>query len=195
MKKITALFLISALTGCTGQLYTIINPSELTPEYKKDKDEKFVLDANGKKIPIEKKIKGVIAYPQFDVIEVYKTTALTDKEGNIVNVKCTPKITQKFSKRVDYNHPYIMRYEHGLLETYKFAATLKNGALVSVNTESAPYDAIGKLKDILPYIKSTKDAELEFTKGMIKYCDAQPMLEGVYKHVEIKDASKMPNPN
>jgi len=193
MKIISTLFLISALTGCTGQLYTIINPTELIPEYKKDKDEKFVLDADEEKIPVEKKIKGVIAYPQFDVIEVYKTTTITDKKGNIVNAKCTPKITQKFSKRVDYNHPYIIRYEPGVLETYKFAATLKDGALVSVNTESAPYDAIGKLKDILPYIQPTKDAELE--QRMIKYCNAQPILEGVYKHVEIKDASEIPTPN
>ena len=166
MKKITALFIISLLTGCTGQLYTIINPHELIPEYKKDKDGNIVLDANEEKIPIEKKIKGVIAYPQFDVIEVYKTTTMTDKEGNIINAECTPKITQKFAKRVDYNHPYIMRYEHGVLETYKFAATLKDGALVSVNTESAPYDAIGKIKDILPFIQPTKDAELEFEKSI-----------------------------
>ena len=182
MKIIIVLSIIAVLTGCTGQLYTVLNPSEIK-EYKENENDKEII------------IKGVVAYPQINVIETYITTALVDKDENIINQKRVPKTSYKFAKRVDYDNPYILRYEHGILESYKFGVGYENGVVTNINTESAPYDGIANIKDILPFYKETKDAALEFDKqkkDLVKFCNAQPVIQGVYKHVEIKEASDRP---
>ena len=79
-------------TACSGHLYTILKP------------DLSVGDGN------QKKIEGVIVYPTVDVIEIYQTTALLDKETKKVigsaPDQCTPKRSLKFSTRADYTNPY-----------------------------------------------------------------------------------------
>ncbi|PTB30675.1 hypothetical protein C9I56_00170 [Paraburkholderia caribensis] len=46
---------------------------------------------------------------------------------------------QKVVTIVDREHPFLLQYKHGFLESYNFATTLtSDGALSSINTSSNP---------------------------------------------------------
>jgi hypothetical protein len=145
-------------------------------------------DIGKKNEVVEKKLKGIIAYPQIHVVEVYKTSLLTNKEKQITGEEgkdCRSAISYTFSKRVDYTKPFILRYKSGWLESNKFSVTMADGAVTNINSESTPANVFGKIPDYLPYKFPTKDAELEFgladDKKPLVECNAGKVLKGVYK--------------
>jgi len=72
------------------------------------------------------------------IVEVDALTQISDTKKTETN-NCRPALTRKIVSVVDYNHPFAVAYEHGLLESYTFAVTLNSdGVLLSVNTQSTP---------------------------------------------------------
>jgi hypothetical protein len=170
MKKVFTIIAIGLLSGCSGTLYTIVNPD--IPE-------------TG-----EKKIKGVIVHGTINVIELYKTTVLIDKSsGNQVGVApndCTPEKKMKFSTRADYSNPSIVVYEPGYLETNKFGVTLDKGVLSAVNTESNPSAALAGIATVLPFIKAPKTESSFLGVDGKPLCNVSPKLIGVYRAPDIQ---------
>ncbi len=177
MKKTLSLSLIVTivLTGCSGHLYTVINPDI------------------GNSKSVDKKIEGVLAYPVMDVIEVYETTALVDEKTKDIVAKapnCVPERSSKFSTRADYSKPYQLKYEPGLFETNTFAVTLKDGVLASVNTSSDPSKSASAAAELLPFVAAPKVAAVEPKK---KFCNAQPKLVGVFVAPGVRPYSDIPD--
>jgi hypothetical protein len=95
-------------------------------EYEKDRD-----------------IKGIIVYRAIPLIQVDMLTQinLTDdpKSPAVLSNDCIHTAIRKVVSIPDWEHPYRLHYDHGLLESYTFAATLNSdGILVGINTLSAP---------------------------------------------------------
>lgn len=168
MSKVFTLLAIWLLSGCSGTLYTVVNPD--------------LPDAG------EKRIKGVIVHRTINVIELYKTTVLIDKSsGNQKGVApedCTPEKKIKFSTRADYSNPSVIVYEPGFLETNKFSVAFDKGVLSSINTESTPSAALSGIAAVLPFVKAPK---ANFLNGDGKpLCNASPKLIGVYQAPSIQ---------
>lgn len=177
MKKIIlSITVILSLSGCTGKLYTIINPDLPT-------------DGN----TTEKKIEGILTYSEVNVVELYKTTILVDEGGNQIGTttsgyQCIPKYKTEFSTRIDYSNPKIVVYEAGLFEFNTFAFTLEKGVLKSVNITSNPTAALPNIASVMPFFKAQKDP-VDEAKPL---CNEGLRLVGIYKAPKIKSFRKMP---
>lgn len=180
MKLILTVIVFIALSGCNGKIYTVMNP-------KLD-----LIDKNGK--PITTKVEGVIAYQIVNVIELYEYRALVDKTSGIIlgeaPDKCTPDKLRIFTIRADYNKPYMIKYDPGFLDTYKFSLSLENGVLTSVNAESDPSKTIAAMAQLIS--SASKAATLTFTPESTKFCNAKPKFIGLYKAPNIESYDKMP---
>ncbi|MCW8932097.1 MAG: hypothetical protein OQL19_17930 [Gammaproteobacteria bacterium] len=177
MKMVLILISAFAVTGCSGKLYTVVNPDILE-------------DGTSK-------VRGVLVYNTINVIELYKTTVLVDKSsGNQLGSEpsdCAPDKLIKFSTRTDFNNPNIVVYEPGLLETNKFGVTLDKGVLSGVNTESNPSAALPAIAALVPFIKAPK-AEANFVNPSGKpLCNASPKLVGVYHAPDILPFDQIDN--
>ena len=170
MKTITLILTSILLYGCSGTLYTTLNPD--------------LSDTS------EVKIEGVIAYNSINVIELYKTSILTDKAtGNQIGSApgdCTPGNRIKFSTRTDYSKPYIINYNPGSWETNKFSVELANGVLKSVNTESTPSAPLAGVASILPFITPAKVAPAVVHPTGKPECSSGAKLIGVFHAPEIR---------
>lgn len=168
MKKLILLASILILNGCSGNVYTIVNPE--------------IPDTD------EKKIKGILVYETINVIELYQTSVLIDKSsGNQLGSAphdCEPDKSIKFSTRTDFDNPNIIVYEPGLFETNKFGVTLDKGALAAVNTESNPAAALPNIASVLPFIKAPKTTASYAPSGK-PLCNASPKLIGIYHAPDI----------
>ncbi|MEY8216130.1 MAG: hypothetical protein RPR97_16805 [Colwellia sp.] len=164
------LFSVLSMSGCTGTLYTIVNPTLPTVE--------------------ETKIKGVLVYSTINVIELYKTMVLVDKSsGNQIGVapeKCTPDNKIKFSTRTDYKKPNVIVYEPGYFETNKFGLTLNKGVLSGVNVESTPSAALSGIAALLPFVKAPKIEASSLVLSGKPLCNAGAKLIGVYQAPDIQ---------
>lgn len=167
-----------ALGGCSGHLFTVINPS-LTGD--------------------NKKVEGIITYQPVNVVELYKTTLLVDeKSGNVIgssaNADCSEDKKIKFSIRADYNKPQLVGYAPGLLDKYKFGLTLKDGVIASINSESDPTSALKDLAAVLPFVKApygeiTKAVKIPLGKPL---CNAGDKFLGLYQAPEILPFGELP---
>lgn len=176
--SVIAVLIVTLISGCSGHLYTVINPS-----------------LDGK----DKKVEGIITYQPINVIELYKTTLLVDeKSGNVTgssgNGNCTEDKKIKFSTRADYNKPQLVGYAPGLLEKNKFGLTLKDGVVASVNSESDPTSALKDLATVLPFVKAPY---AEITKGFLPpskkpLCNAGDKFLGLYSAPEILPFDNIP---
>ena len=177
MYKLTLMTLIFVLVGCSGKLYTIVKP---------DIDSKT-----------NQKINGVLFYRSMNVIELYKTTVLVDKEsGNRLGAapeSCKADHKLKFSTRTDYASPNIIVYEPGLLETNKFGVTLDKGALTGVNVESTPTSLSTQISELIPYFKAPKAGTQAESSYTTPFCNAGTKLIGVYKAPDIKSFDEYQN--
>lgn len=176
IKLVLTAIVCQSLIGCSGHLYTVINP-DLTAK-------------NG----IEKKVEGVIVYPVQDVVEVYQTTTLVDKSKKIIGTApkvCTPKRSIKFTTRANYSNPYIIKYEAGLLETNSFGVTLKDGVLTGINTSSDPSKSASSAAELLPFVAAPK-AEKFVTSGL-PFCNEQNKLVGIFKAPNIRSFDEIPD--
>ena len=136
--KLSAMVLLITLTGCSGHLYTVVNPS---------------LEGT------DKKVDGILTYQPVNVIELYKFVLLVDEKsgnvkGSLENGECLEDRKIKFSIRADYSRPQLIGYAPGLLDKNKFGLTLKDGVVASVNSESDPTSALKDLASVLPFIKA-----------------------------------------
>lgn len=170
--------LITALYGCSGQLYTVVNPT-----------------LDGK----DKTVEGVITYQPVNVIELYKTTLLVDDAGSIkgssVNGECQEDKKMKFSIRADYNKPQLLRYVPGPIDKNSFTISLKDGLIASVNTESDPTGGLKDLASVLPFVKPPY-APLQAAAAMPPkgkaLCNAGERFIGLYLAPEILPFNEMP---
>jgi hypothetical protein len=177
MIRILALYAltITTLSGCSGNLYTVLNPDLST-------------DAGN-----EKKVEGVIVYPIKNVVEVYETQALVDKNKKIVGKApkdCTPKRSLKFSTRTDFSSPYKIVYEAGWLETNAFGVTIKDGALTGVNASSDPSKGATALASLLPFV-ATPHAPAFVPDGK-PFCNELPKLLGVFESPRVLPYEQIP---
>ena len=178
---IAIVILVGTTIGCSGKLYTVINPD---------------LDAGN---PAESKVEGILFYPSINVMEVYKTTLLADKAtGNIIGKapdQCTEGQMTKFTTRTNFDEPRRLVYEAGLLETNKFSATLEQGTLKSVNTESDPSKAItavaGALTGLLPFAVGVPSPAM--VMPALPLCNAGLKLVGIYEAPPVQPYSEAPN--
>lgn len=125
MKKsiIVAFFFLS---GCTGQIYTIDNP---TP------------DSKGR-------IKGIPFYGYKTISKpITLDRIIHDKTGNITNSAYAQPGSREYCQPVkasvnevvaDYSKPKTIYLSWSLFEIRKFGVTLDKGMLASVNSESTP---------------------------------------------------------
>lgn len=89
------------------------------------------------------KHEGVAYFPLARFYERTATTVTKDEKGNTThwysNGTCVPVIQSRLVVRPDYDHPRLIKYDHGYLENYKFSVTLgADGGLLSAGSESAP---------------------------------------------------------
>ena len=119
----------SLVAGCTGKVVmSPLSPKTLKEKYHNRKD-----------------IDGVIVYRPIQVIEVDKLVQIDVSSGkganssSVLSGDCSPTKIQRVVTIPDYDHPYAIRYSHGVLESYKFGITLNpDGVLTSVNDQSTP---------------------------------------------------------
>jgi hypothetical protein len=94
-------------------------------------------------------LQGVVFYQPAYIKLTYAFTARLDKDGKVVGSAdektCVP-LLQKEDVAVmpDLGHPMLIRNASGALSAAKFAVTLNNGMLASVNAEPTQ-----KLSDVL----------------------------------------------
>lgn len=129
-----------ALGGCSGHLYTV---EDAVPE-----------DTGGDKS--ERRFRGIPVYGQLNVIELYQMRTHIDEKtnkvlGKAINGDCVPVFKQVFSVRTDYRKRMFVRYDPGPFDSSKFALTLKDGALASVNADSDSTAGLKNLASILPF--------------------------------------------
>jgi hypothetical protein len=164
------------LSGCSGHLYTVLNPELGDPTTTELKE-----------------IEGILAYPVINVVEVYDTNVLVDEKTKEIVARapdCVPERRAKFATRADYSDPYQLKYEPGLFETNTFAATLNNGVLASVNTSSDPSKSATVAAALLPFVTAPKLATADVGK---KFCNAQPKLIGVFEAPGVRPYEEIPN--
>lgn len=128
---------VTLLSACSGHLYTV-------------EDAKAVETREGAKY------LGIPVYRQLNVIELYQTRAYVDEKtnkilGRAVDGDCVPVLKQVFAVRTDFSKPLYVRYEPGPFDTSRFALTLKDGALASVNADSDSTAGLKNLAAILPF--------------------------------------------
>jgi hypothetical protein len=92
---------------------------------------------------LSNKLEGIVYYPLARFYELTATTVTKDDKGITThwysNGTCVPVIQSRLVVRPDYNHPRLIKYDHGYLENYKFSVTLgADGGLLSAGSESAP---------------------------------------------------------
>lgn len=125
-RSIAAVVVCGWLVGCSGHVYTVPTP---------------VLD------PEKKRYEGVLAYFPENFMEISWTTAVLEEKTNKVlktstakevDKKYTPRILYKQVVRGDYDHPYQLFYDPGVLEKYTFKAEFDQGVLKSVGVDSTP---------------------------------------------------------
>lgn len=175
------ILIVGILSGCSGTLYTV--------------DEKGVEQ------------KGVQVYPLKIFLEAYKTTAhindddqlIADEKGKY-GEKCIPQRGEKIVIRPDYSKSHRIYYESGFLESNKFGVTLKDGALVALNTESQP-DRGATVKNLgeaatefakLQAFAPEEDEPEEDDKPKLLACNATPILIGIFELPETKPFSDIP---
>jgi hypothetical protein len=163
MKKIITLVLLIVCTGCMGKIYMV-----RSPEIKNNE-------------PFE----GVIVYQPKPLILVVETTQLQDKDGKILGSSdegaCTPVPSYEITSVPNYKETYIIKYDHGLLESGKFSLELNNGVISKINSEysSAAKDALGVVQEILGTVKTMKGLtatlgvkEIQSSKSAKPACNA-----------------------
>jgi hypothetical protein len=119
---------LMALTSCTGHVVmTPMMPEQIASGYTGNTD-----------------VDGIIVFRPQPMIEVDRLTQATlpmpgDSTKTQITDLCSPVLTRKLITLVDWQHPYRLHYEHGLLETYTFGATMTaDGILTTINTQSTP---------------------------------------------------------
>jgi hypothetical protein len=132
-------------------------------------------------------IDGVVFYPPQYMKLTYAFTARTDEKGKLLGTaedkKCVPIVQkEEVSIMPDLSHPLALRNSSGAFSAAKFAVTLSNGMLASVNSEPTQ-----KLSDIL----TASAALLKEVPGLgvatlvpptsIEACNASPRLVGFAK--------------
>jgi hypothetical protein len=142
--------------------------------------------------------KGIYVYPQINVIDVYKYTKAVDKNGDVIGESGTSKPCiehreDKYEVRTDYNAtPVRIWYDSAFLEQFKFSATLNNGALASINTESTP-DRGETLKNLASAAKDAASIAGAAVPAGIPLCNSSPRLIGTYKAPDIRPYSEKPD--
>jgi len=115
------------LAGCSGQvLMTPLSPTEIAANYQNKVD-----------------TKGIIVYRPRQLVEVDEFTQINIPAAGgapaTVSSACTPALVRKLVTVADWDHPYRLHYEHGILETYTFGATVtSDGILTVINSQSTP---------------------------------------------------------
>jgi hypothetical protein len=115
-----------SLTTCTGHVVmTPMSPDAVLDAYQKNTD-----------------IDGIIVFRPEPMIEVDEFTQINtspDPSKTVLSNECNHIQSRKLLTLADWQHPYRLHYEHGLLETYTFGATLtSDGILTAINTQSTP---------------------------------------------------------
>jgi hypothetical protein len=114
------------LFGCNGHVVmTPANPTDVEQAYINKSD-----------------IDGFYIYRAMPIIEVDEFTQY-NQPGASGSTKlsddCHHVASRQLKTIADGNHPYRLHYEHGLLETYTFGATMtSDGILTNINSVSTP---------------------------------------------------------
>lgn len=158
---------IITLGGCSGHVYTVVNPT--------------LEGANTK-------VEGIITYPPVGVIEKYVYTTLTNKEGNIIGSstdsehKCMEKLFVKYAVRADYNNPQIVHYEPGIFEKNIFNIKLSDGMIGEMHAESDTTQAAGALIATAETVAgAVKGPSKISTKEPVQACNSGEILVEIYK--------------
>ncbi|HVA12080.1 MAG TPA: hypothetical protein VNF99_02410 [Stellaceae bacterium] len=138
VRSVLVLLVSIAVSGCTGTIMltpldpaTLGNPGAIADLHSSDAGRAGY--------------DGLLVYLPKQVLEIDRFTQVQtlarDNKTLILSGDCdsAKAYVQKVVTIVDRNKPYLLHYEHGLLETFTFSATLtSDGALASVNTSSTP---------------------------------------------------------
>ena len=128
---VSALSMLS-LASCNGTvIMSPLSPEQLDANYKAG------IDVRG--IIVLRSIQKV-EVDQFIQFNVPINPKLAPSAGNTtISNDCSPVEVRKVVTVADTAHPYRLHYEHGILETYTFGATLsQDGVLLGINTVSTP---------------------------------------------------------
>jgi hypothetical protein len=118
---------VTMLTACSGHVVlTPLAPDKISEDYK--------AGAN---------TDGIIVYRPQPFIEVDQLTQISAPAKGAgaptLSDNCKRVAVRKFVSAADWEHPYRLHYEHGLLETYTFGATTtSDGILTVINAQSTP---------------------------------------------------------
>jgi hypothetical protein len=131
MLRLTVFALVGLImAACSGKV--IMSP--LSPE------------TINKKYGDEQPIEGIIVYRAKPMVEVdefihINIQANPGQAGSplVLSDQCNRVILRKIVSVVDAEHPYRLHYDHGVLESYTFGATLNSeGVLTAINWASTP---------------------------------------------------------
>jgi hypothetical protein len=170
MRFLTLIMCIALIAGCSGQIYTIVDPESED----------------------SKKIKGVITYLPQPLVLVYETTQLHDKDGNVIGKaedgSCLPVELYEIVSIPDYTKKYAVVYEPGLFETNKFGLELDKGVVTKINTESSSVakESLAVIQSILGTAKELKGlyAKEDAARMAVPACNAGKKIKG---RIEISD--------
>lgn len=167
--------LLGCLAGCSGNLYTLIDPSADADVHKKKKG-----------------YQGVLVYAPTNFVEISWLTATMDENNKIVRThlgdkpenKCQLRLQYKQVVRPDYDKPYQLIYDPGLFEKYSFKAEFEQGMLKSVGVDSSP-DRGETFKNLAT---AAGEAAKFTTAGLLPNqfaCTHEPVLKYIKKLKEV----------
>ncbi len=148
--KIFAGISMALQLGCAGNVTT----KELTPE------------------ALKEGVPGVVYYAPRYVTLVYTFTTRVDANGTVAR-GCTPVIEkEELSLMPDLKRPMLISNSSGAFSAAKFAVTLENGMLTSINAEPTQ-----KLSDILTTLPALlPGVPRDNALGSGNACNAGPRL-------------------
>lgn len=132
------------VTGCTGHIVMEpIGPDDVSTIYASCPSGPTPQSGNAQKLPnCGQQVDGIIVHiarPLIEVDEFTQANISTDPTKTVLSNNCKKQATRKLVSLPDWDHPYILHYEHGILETYTFGATLtSDGILTNINAQSTP---------------------------------------------------------
>lgn len=115
-------------SSCSGHVVlTPSSPSQISADYDAGRD-----------------TNGIIVYRPQPFVEVDQLTQISSPPEHgtgapALSNNCKRVAVRKFVSAADWEHPYVLTYKHGLLETYTFGATTtSDGILTVINSQSTP---------------------------------------------------------
>jgi len=172
MLRLSSVTVIALLiVGCSDKvIMSPLSPTMIDEKYRADGENQH--------------IEGIIVYrakPMIEVDQFIHINVQVSGQANsplVLSDQCTPTLIRKIVSVADAEKPYRLHYEHGLLESYTFGATLTNeGILIGINTGSNP-DQGKTFQNIASGVSSIAGSIPKGAGAPLPNCTSTPVFVG-----------------